>query len=111
MDQMILENGRPSNQFKAMIHGMVEAWIQHEKRSPEPSQFIVISVQERDGRVSYWGLIDAQTTPEEDLYVEVERRAYCGYRTIGQEKIWGCGMLDIFSVLDRDPLPWPPGAS
>lgn len=108
MNGMIDETGEPTPSFRSMISDTVENWIKHDDQLGNHTQFIVTAVQEKDGRRSYWGLIDVQETPKEDLFVEIERRFYCAYRTIGEDNIHGFGIMDVLAVLDRVPLPRPP---
>lgn len=108
MNEMLTEDGHPTPQFKEMISATVADWIRHDDVMGNKTQFLVMAIQEFDGRKSYWGMIDLKDTPQEDLYVEIERRFYCAYRTIGQNKIHGLGLLDVQAVLARAPLPQPP---
>lgn len=108
MMNMIEDDGRPTPDFEHMVETTVKSWLAHDKLLGNKTDFIVMAVQERDGRKSFWGLIDVPNTPEEDLYVEMERRFYCAVRTLGEKQVFGLGILDIRAVLARSELPDPP---
>lgn len=110
MNSMIGRDGVPTPEFEEMIAATINSWIRHEEERADDTQFIVVAVQEKDGRKSYWGMVDVPNTPREDLYVEIKRRLYAAYRMIGQDKIHGFGILDVLAVLDRVELPQPPRA-
>lgn len=110
MNGMIDPSGRKTPDFVDVVSDTVGTWIKENKKFNNPSTFVVMVAQEHDGRASYWGVIDVILTPEEDLYVEMEKRFYCALRTIGQDQVAGIGILDIRAVMDRIELPIPPKA-
>lgn len=104
---MIDPMGQPTPEFCRMVETTIKMWIGYEKNQQVKTEFVVMSAQDKEGRISYWGVIDVPATPQEDLFVEIERRFYCAYRTIGQFDVVAVGILDINAVINRRTMPPP----
>lgn len=108
MDNMIYPDGSMSVEFRELVSGTVDYW---RKSIQEPDikkpEFIVVGVKELPrteddpGRVSYWGIVDVVNTPLEDLYIEIERRFYCAFRTVGQHVITDLRLDTLGAVQQR----------
>lgn len=112
--QMIMESGQPTPEFRDMVADTVQQWLKHEEQVGNRTQWLVTAVQDRDGNETYWGLIDIVNTPREDLFIVIEQRFYCAYRTLGERNLLGMGLIDVRSVIGgvkvdlRDHLPPTP---
>lgn len=102
---LIEPDGQPSELLESMVEGMVKGLLDGRKKVSSPPDFFVCAVQDKDGKTSYWGVIDLAETPEEDVYIQVQWRFYCAARTLGQKNIRGFGFVDVQSMLDRVPIP------
>ena len=103
--KLISKSGDPTPEFLAMIEGTVTGWLKKYHSLPVKPEFFVVAVRSENRTTSYWGLIDMLTTPEEDLYIEFERRFYCAYRTLGEHTLVGMGIFDIDYITGRkDPF-------
>ena len=103
---MLIEaDGMPTPELRSMIASAVTSWIEYDRKAERRTQWLITAVQDRDGNDTYWGLIDVVNTPQEDIYLAVEQRFYCAYRTIGEERLVGMGLIDAETVLTRQPLP------
>lgn len=98
---LINADGSMSPYFRQLVQTTVDTWIEADDKTGNNTRFLVTAVMDLHGKDSYWGIINVKDTPREDLYVEIERRFYCGYRTVGVDKVIGMSLLDIRSLTDR----------
>lgn len=93
-----------------MIHVTVDKVLDDRQRFGRKSvgDFFVVVIFEKNKRLSYWGIIDFETIPEEDIYLEVARR-FDGAGKVLHDRAIGFGLVDMISVLQRtvDPPELP----
>lgn len=107
-DKYIGDDGLPTPHFLKRVEGITRGFLaaKHtmDQHGHQDIGFYAITVCDYDGKVSYWGLIDTQTTPEEDIYTMIDSYLYAAMRTMGERNIKGCGIVSINSVVKRQPF-------
>ena len=107
-NDLIEPNGDPSPELQDMVYATVEEWIAKDDELGNKTQFIVVAVAHKDGKKSYWGMIDVPATPREDLYIMIMQRVYAGFRSLDPGEAIGFGLLDHRVVTGRVDIVIPP---
>lgn len=107
MRDVLEQNGDPSPEFQDEVYSTVEQWIATDDQLGNKTQFIVIGVAHKNGSRSYWGVIDVPSTPREDLYIEVMKRVYAGFRSSDPGDCIGWGIMDWRVVINRTEIQFP----
>ena len=94
LNDLLDDNGQPLPMFHKIVRGMTEDVLKH-----PPQTFLVPIVETRDGKISYWGLIDPRDTPDEDWQLELNRRFYSACKLLDQKQIKAFHLCDINGVL------------
>lgn len=103
MDLDITEEDSHEN-LRAMSDDMVAQALRTRRLNNIDADFFVLAVMYgTDKRVSYWGVLDFKTMPEEDLYVEAYRRFHAAMHEI-EEPVHGYGIVEVGMVLNRTPI-------
>lgn len=107
MNVLMDEHDEPTPHFLAIVEGMTRGAITGHKTVPGVGDFYVPAICNTDGNVSYWGILDFTLTPEEDLFIEIERRFLAATQLLGQENIAGFGIVTLGAVIHRAPFAPP----
>lgn len=108
---LIDPDGYETPEFRERVHVIVGKILQERRTMPGIGDFLVPSVVNKDGKVSYWGIFDLAEMPEEDAYLEAEARFYSALKCLGEENVVDFGMVNLATVTMRiEPFRRPPRA-
>jgi hypothetical protein len=102
--------------FNTMVTSIVDNFLHSHKAITEQKGiqiagvFFVLAIYNHTNTISYWGLLDMETMPDEDIYTETRRRFLAANMILGASTIQGYGILDLAQVISRQvtPLSKPP---
>lgn len=102
--RMMDDDNQPTPHFQRIVEDIVRNTLTIRKQVPTAGDFFCPAVCNKDGNVSYWGVLDFGEIPEEDYYIEAERRFYSATQCLGEENITGFGLVGMPAVIQRQPF-------
>ena len=109
MKKFVDEDGHVTHLFIEATADMVKSVLDRRSRGVPIGDLFVPAVKHKGGKISYWGIIDFEELPEEDIYVEVRRRFYGACLALENDfqEILEIGMVNVGMVINKIP-PFPP---